>query len=156
MTRSLRTGTPPEFNLEIEKISRKLKKEATKQKQSAMFFVSSSSLAPEISTPQGSRLWNEPQITVSSFLKVPSSSNSPFKKYSPPSSQKSEPIDSSKTGSKKAVMSDLEDDQENTLREWATQEVTQEPLCITFLESRTFKLKSDLIHLLPTFRGLKN
>ena len=45
---------------------------------------------------------------------------------------------------------------EKTLREWATQEVNQYPLCITFLEAQNFELKSRLIHLLPTFRGLEN
>lgn len=48
------------------------------------------------------------------------------------------------------------DDAENTLREWATQEVNHQRLCIMFLEAQNFKVKSGLIHLLPTFRGLEN
>nr|KAJ0185846.1 hypothetical protein LSAT_V11C900459030 [Lactuca sativa] len=53
-------------------------------------------------------------------------------------------------------MSENGDDDEKTLREWATQEVTRQPLCITFLEAQNFKLKYGLIHLLPPFRGLEN
>ncbi|XP_023742432.1 uncharacterized protein LOC111890555 [Lactuca sativa] len=48
------------------------------------------------------------------------------------------------------------DEAEKTLREWATQEVNQQPICITFPKAQNFKLKSRLIHLLPTFRGLEN
>ena len=46
---------------------------------------------------------------------------------------------------------------ERTLRELATPDVTQQPLCIEYpvLEA-AFELKSGLIHLLPTFRGLEN
>ncbi|KAL7616914.1 hypothetical protein Lser_V15G01789 [Lactuca serriola] len=43
-----------------------------------------------------------------------------------------------------------------TLRQWARQEVTQQPLCITYPAATNLELKSDLIHLLPTFRGLEN
>ena len=48
------------------------------------------------------------------------------------------------------------DEAKKTLREWATQEVNQQPLCITFLKADNFELYSGLIHLLPTFRGLEN
>ncbi|XP_027152168.1 uncharacterized protein LOC113752245 [Coffea eugenioides] len=44
-----------------------------------------------------------------------------------------------------------------TLRELAAPELPQQPLCITFptlAENISFKLKSGLIHLLPTFHGL--
>ncbi|XP_023773168.1 uncharacterized protein LOC111921819 [Lactuca sativa] len=53
-------------------------------------------------------------------------------------------------------MSENGDEAEKTLREWVTQEVTQQPLCITFPEARNFELKSGLIHPLPPFRGLEN
>ncbi|KAL7586284.1 hypothetical protein Lser_V15G37354 [Lactuca serriola] len=45
---------------------------------------------------------------------------------------------------------------EQTLRQWARQEVTQQPLCITYPAATKLELKSGLIHLLPTFRGLEN
>lgn len=53
-------------------------------------------------------------------------------------------------------MSENKDDAKKTLREWPTQQVTHQPLYITFPEAQNFELKSGLIHLLPLFRGLKN
>ena len=47
--------------------------------------------------------------------------------------------------------------QENqqTLKELAAPDLNQQPLCITFPTlTAAFELKSGLIHLLPTFRGL--
>jgi hypothetical protein len=44
-----------------------------------------------------------------------------------------------------------------TLKELATPDLNQQPLCITFHildATTTFELKSRLIHLLPTFHGL--
>ena len=43
-----------------------------------------------------------------------------------------------------------------TLKELASPDLNQQPLCITFptLDATTFELKSRLIHLLPTFHGL--
>ncbi|XP_027169579.1 uncharacterized protein LOC113769319 [Coffea eugenioides] len=44
---------------------------------------------------------------------------------------------------------------QRTLRELATPNVNQQPLCITYLDTEeAFELKSGLIHLLPTFRGV--
>lgn len=74
MPRSLRTGTPIDFNPEIEKTIRKVKKEEGRQKQAAGFFGSSSSLPLVITTPQGSPLWNKPYRSFSSFQNVPPSS----------------------------------------------------------------------------------
>ncbi|PIN20442.1 hypothetical protein CDL12_06873 [Handroanthus impetiginosus] len=46
---------------------------------------------------------------------------------------------------------------ERTLRELATPDLTQQPLCIEYPQLDVpFELKSGLIHLLPTFRGLEN
>ncbi|PIN19322.1 hypothetical protein CDL12_08003 [Handroanthus impetiginosus] len=46
---------------------------------------------------------------------------------------------------------------ERTLRELAAPDLTQQPLCIEYPQLDVpFELKSWLIHLLPTFRGLKN
>ena len=45
-----------------------------------------------------------------------------------------------------------------TLKELTTPNLNQQPLCITFpelAEGATFELKSGLIHLLPTFHGMK-
>ena len=44
---------------------------------------------------------------------------------------------------------------ERTLWEMATQNINQQPLCIQYPQLTVpFELKSGLIHLLPTFRGL--
>ena len=44
---------------------------------------------------------------------------------------------------------------ERTLRELATPDLNQQPLCITYPTLEIpFELKSGLIHLLPSFRGL--
>ncbi|XP_071912420.1 uncharacterized protein [Coffea arabica] len=44
---------------------------------------------------------------------------------------------------------------QRTLRELATPNVNQQPLCITYTDTEeAFELKSGLIHLLPTFRGI--
>ncbi|PIN01369.1 DNA-directed DNA polymerase [Handroanthus impetiginosus] len=46
---------------------------------------------------------------------------------------------------------------ERTLRELAAPDLTQQPLCIEYPQLDVpFELKSGLIHLLPTFRGLEN
>ncbi|XP_052619833.1 uncharacterized protein LOC111889560 [Lactuca sativa] len=45
---------------------------------------------------------------------------------------------------------------EQTLRQWSRQEVTQQPLCITYPAATNLELKSGLVHLLLTFRGLEN
>ncbi|KAJ0577076.1 putative retrotransposon gag domain-containing protein [Helianthus annuus] len=45
---------------------------------------------------------------------------------------------------------------EQTLRQWATRDVPQQPLCINYPAMENFELKSGLIHLLPNFRGLEN
>ena len=57
--------------------------------------------------------------------------------------------------------SDLEEEEvmagNQTLKELATLDLNQQPLCITFPtleDTTTFELKSGLIHLLPTFHGL--
>ncbi|XP_027066460.1 uncharacterized protein [Coffea arabica] len=44
---------------------------------------------------------------------------------------------------------------QRTLRELATPDVNQQPLCITYLDTEeAFELNSGLIHLLPTFRSV--
>ncbi|KAK9048798.1 hypothetical protein SSX86_032234 [Deinandra increscens subsp. villosa] len=45
---------------------------------------------------------------------------------------------------------------EQTLRQWATRDVPQQPLCINYPAVENFELRSGLIHLLPIFRGLEN
>ncbi|KAI3674749.1 hypothetical protein L2E82_51975 [Cichorium intybus] len=47
-------------------------------------------------------------------------------------------------------------DEEKTLRQWGERKDTQQPLCINYPNVENFELKSGLIHLLPTFRGLEN
>lgn len=46
------------------------------------------------------------------------------------------------------------DKEKKTLKEWDKQEANRQPLCIIFLEEHNFELKLELIHLLPTLRGL--
>ena len=47
--------------------------------------------------------------------------------------------------------------EKRTLRELAAPNVNQQPLCIEYPTLEVaFELKSGLIHLLPTFRGLEN
>ena len=60
-----------------------------------------------------------------------------------------------------ASNSDLEEEEamdgNQTLKKLAAPNLNQQPLCITFPTldaTTTFKLKSGLIHLLPTFHGL--
>ncbi|XP_052621239.1 uncharacterized protein LOC128127043 [Lactuca sativa] len=45
---------------------------------------------------------------------------------------------------------------EQTIRQWVTQDVTQQPLCVNYPAAINFELKSGLIHLLPLFCGLEN
>ncbi|KAK1439804.1 hypothetical protein QVD17_05625 [Tagetes erecta] len=45
---------------------------------------------------------------------------------------------------------------EQTLREWATHDVTQQSICINYPVMESFELKYGLIRLLPIFRGLEN
>ncbi|KAL7595942.1 hypothetical protein Lser_V15G29227 [Lactuca serriola] len=45
---------------------------------------------------------------------------------------------------------------EQTFRQWATQDVIQQPLCINYPAAINFELKSGLSHLLPSFCGLEN
>ena len=159
--RAFLIGTPLVFYPKIEKTARKLKKETAKKKSTDL-FGSSSSLPPKTSTPQGSPLWNKPYSTFPFFLKVTTSSpsNSHYKKYSPRPSVKVENTNSSETpepsepNSPKLAMN--RDEAENTLKEWVTQEVNQQPLCISFPEAQNFKLKSSLIYILLMFRGLEN
>ena len=51
---------------------------------------------------------------------------------------------------------DPEPPPEQNLRQWAKYEVPQTPLCITYPAMVNFELKSGLIHLLPTYRGVEN
>lgn len=75
-------------------------------------------LPPEIITPLGIHLWNEPEITISSIPKSPPSSPSqyPFKTYSRPPSKISETTESFESSYDKSVMCDGEGE-EKTLRQ---------------------------------------
>lgn len=53
------------------------------------------------------------------------------------------------------VFEEEEMEEQRTLRELATPDMNQQPLCIEFPNINVaFELKSGLIHLLPTFHGL--
>lgn len=48
-------------------------------------------------------------------------------------------------------------DEERTLRQLATQDVAQTPICIRYPTGNpNFVLKTGLVHLLPTYHGLEN
>ncbi|KAI3721759.1 hypothetical protein L2E82_32777 [Cichorium intybus] len=68
----------------------------------------------------------------------------------PPSTSTSTPISDFSTNPLKMG------DEEKTLRQWGARKDTQQPLCINYPNVENFELKSGLIHLLPTFRGLEN
>ena len=70
-----------------------------------------------------------------------------------------ESTDSSGDNSSDLSQEDVPMTNARTLRELATLELPQQPLYITFLtlaENTSFELKSELIHLLPTFHGLSS
>lgn len=77
-------------------------------------------------------MWNEPEPNFSLLPKAhPSSpSHGPFKTYSLTPYEKSESTEPFEPESPKSAMSDGEGEKK-TLRQWATQEVTQQSLCIT-------------------------
>ncbi|KAI3523607.1 hypothetical protein L1887_01861 [Cichorium endivia] len=157
MPRSLRTGTPIPVDSEIEKTTKKLRKQARlRKKQQPSSRTSTSSNPPVIN------IWKE--IPLSSETETDTPYSSPqfsSREPSPPLS----PIHNTPqpnftipitpeveiTGSPTRDMAE-----ERTLRDWATQDVTQQPLCITYPAMMNFELKSGLIHLLPSFRGLEN
>ncbi|KAI3690179.1 hypothetical protein L2E82_48154 [Cichorium intybus] len=157
MPRSLRTGTPIPVDSEIEKTAKKLRKQAKLRKRQQPGSRTSTS-----SNPPVINIWKE--IPLSSETETDTPYSSPqysSREPSPPLS----PIQNTPqpnftipiipeveiTGSPTRDMA-----AERTLRDWATQDVTQQPLCITYPAMMNFELKSGLIHLLPSFRGLEN
>src|SRR6187200_3166446 len=140
MPRSLRTGTLLPLNLEIEKTAKRLRKQ-TRQQRSQLASGSSSSPLPQNTITRENPIFSsesepETQSNSSAESTPPSSPNHNTPPTSPKIQKMAEP--------------------EQTLREWAKQEVTQQPLCITYPAAMNFELKSGMIHLLPTFRGLEN
>ncbi|XP_073033735.1 uncharacterized protein [Primulina eburnea] len=119
MPRSSRTGEL-EYNPEIEKIAKRLRKEA--------------------------RLRREKQPSSSSpYLDVSLDSDD---------TEKESDIDLEIERSE-SDREEMAGQAQRTLRELANPNVIQQPLCIQFpTTDATFELKSGLIHLLPTFRGL--
>ena len=64
-----------------------------------------------------------------------------------------DPTLSSSESEKEEIMAEAE----RTLRELTAPDLNQQPLCITYPDIEVgIELKSGLIHLLPTFRGLEN
>ncbi|KAI3765526.1 hypothetical protein L2E82_15562 [Cichorium intybus] len=133
MPRSSRTGTPLELDLEIEKTAKRLRKQAKLRKKQQASQTASSSNPPIID------IW---QDLSSSETETESESDNNIP-HTPPSQINHTPM---------AENPPLE----RTLRQWATQDVTQQPLCITYPHMTNFELKSGLIHLLPQFRGVEN
>ncbi|KAK9058199.1 hypothetical protein SSX86_023039 [Deinandra increscens subsp. villosa] len=137
MLRSLRTSKPLNIDPEIEKTAKKLRKQSKLQKK----------LSKSSTSTQPSKIWtniplsSESETESSTTPQTPTSQNS-ISSYSP----------TRKNPKPMAV----ENQDEQTLREWATHDVTQHPLCITYPDMENFELKSGLIHLLPTFRGVEN
>ncbi|KAL0385808.1 UNVERIFIED_CONTAM: hypothetical protein Sradi_2975100 [Sesamum radiatum] len=107
MSRSSRTGNI-EFDPEIEKTARRLRKETKQRKKDG-----STSFKPD----------------TDFTLEVPTSSNS-----------------------EEEVMAQ---NPERTIKEMTSFDLNQQPLCIEYPTLNIdFELKSGLVHLLPTFRGL--
>ncbi|KAK1427528.1 hypothetical protein QVD17_16215 [Tagetes erecta] len=139
MPRSLRTGKPLDIDLEIEKTAKKLRKQAKLRKK--LTNPSTSTQSPPV---------------IDIWQNIPLSSDSESESSTPqtPTSQNSTPSHSPTHKNPKSMA--VVEPNEQTLRQWATHDVTQQPLCISFPDMENFELKSGLIHLLPTFRGLEN
>ncbi|XP_023772380.2 uncharacterized protein LOC111921039 [Lactuca sativa] len=163
MPRSFRTGTPLPIDSEIEKTTKKLRKQAKLRKRQPVSGTSSSSNSPVIN------IWED--ITLSSVSAsetespLPSPQPSSSRNTTPPSSPthhnpNTTPTETSTTihtmGDNHGGNPPPNPPPEQTLRQWARQEVTQQPLCITYPAATNLELKSGLIHLLPTFIGLEN
>ena len=140
MPRSLRTGTLLPLNLEIEKTAKRLRKQTRQQRSQLASGSSSSPLPPNTITRDNPIFSSESEPETQSNSSAESTPPSSPNHNTPPTSPKIQKMA----------------EPEQTLREWAKQEVTQQPLCITYPAAMNFELKSGMIHLLPTFRGLEN
>ena len=140
MPRSLRTGTLLPLNLEIEKTAKRLRKQTRQQRSQLASGSSSSPLPPNTITRENPIFSSESEPETQSNSSAESTPPSSPNHNTPPTSPKIQKMA----------------EPEQTLREWAKQEVTQQPLCITYPAAMNFELKSGMIHLLPTFRGLEN
>ncbi|KAJ0569236.1 putative retrotransposon gag domain, aspartic peptidase domain superfamily [Helianthus annuus] len=145
MPRSLRTGTPLEIDPEIEKTAKRLRKQAKQRKK----LASSSS---SISSPPITNIWQDILLSSESETETESQSHqeTPITPPHSPTHTHQEP-NSPKPQFPAVTMAN-----EQTLRQWATRDVPQQPLCINYPTVENFELKSGLIHLLPLFRGLEN
>ncbi|KAL7616654.1 hypothetical protein Lser_V15G00217 [Lactuca serriola] len=132
MPRSFRTGTPLPVDLEIEKSAKQRRKQARlleKQQQSGV--SSSNPSTPSSPTSKSTTSSSSPLPESETFIPTPTMGDNHCQHppHPPP---------------------------EQTFRQWATQDVTQQPLCINYPATINFELKSGLIHLLPSFCGLEN
>ncbi|XP_023766047.2 uncharacterized protein LOC111914567 [Lactuca sativa] len=164
MPRSFRTGTPLPIDSEIERTAKKLRKQAKLRKRQPISGTSSSSTPPVIN------IWEDILLSSVSASEIESPSLSPQPtstiNTTPPSSHVHNILNTSSTETSptsQAMTDNPGGNQgppnpppEQTLCQWSRQEVTQQPLCITYPAATNLELKSGLIHLLPTFRGLEN
>ncbi|KAK9063928.1 hypothetical protein SSX86_017800 [Deinandra increscens subsp. villosa] len=141
MPRSFRTGTPLEIDPEIEKTAKRLRKQAKFRKK----FASSST---STSSPPVINIWQDIPLSSESEPDIITSSPSPSSSDSTPPNSPTHTIQ--EPNSPTPTMA------EQTLRQWATRDVPQQPLCINYPAVENFELRSGLIHLLPVFRGLEN
>ncbi|KAK9076094.1 hypothetical protein SSX86_004427 [Deinandra increscens subsp. villosa] len=141
MPRSFRTGTPLEIDPEIEKTAKRLRKQAKLRKK----FASSST---STSSPPVINIWRDIPLSSESEPDIITSSPSPSSSDSTPPNSPTHIIQ--EPNSPTPTMA------EQTLRQWATRDVPQQPLCINYPAVENFELRSGLIHLLPIFRGLEN
>ena len=173
MPRSLRTGTPIELDTEIEKTAKRLRKQAKLRKKQPKSGTSSSSTPPIINiwegipfssktdteTPTSSPNQTSPPLSPPHFSYAPFDTES-LVSNSPPPTEYTSDTDTSNTETPssptRSPTHETMGEPQVTLRQWATQDVTQQPLCITYPEAMNFELKSGLIHLLPSFRGVEN
>ena len=142
MPRSLRIGTPLPLDSEIEKTTKKLRKQAKHNKWQLIPQTSTSS------APLVSNIWEDISLSSENESTTPTPSS---KETTPPQTpQPTNPVEPE--AEQKPTMAQ----HEQTLREWARQDVAQQPLCITYPAAANFELKTGLIHLLPNFRGVEN
>jgi hypothetical protein len=158
MPRSSRTGTPEPADTEIERTFRKLRKQAKLRKKQPDSESSSS-------TPPVKNIWED--IHLSSETETDTDTDTETQSQIPDTPETPSPSQIQEnlqpTSPKSVTIADQGDnteptrpespqpihnmgDPERTLRQLVTRNVTV----------ADFELKSGLIHLLPTFRGLEN
>ncbi|KAI3669357.1 hypothetical protein L6452_40590 [Arctium lappa] len=136
LVKSFHAGSPVSIDPEIEKTAKKLRKEAKLRKKQG-----ESSSSPVVN------IWKDIDLSTDS-----ESEEKLHFEEEKPRSEREEPV----TETEEEKEEDMANP-ERTLREWATPNVDEQPLCIAYpTEEVSAELKTGLIHLLPRFHGLDN